>query len=92
MIGRLLHRLIHGTPRQIIIGKGEVVVGFVETTEGRIGVLITPDFPPGETGEALPDLIKRGTRKDTILWVDGPATPLIEKLRTASAAVQHGAT
>lgn len=87
MIHRFLRRLILGKPREIILGKGEVVCGVVHMTDGRIGVLITPAYGRGEVGADMPDIIHSGTRRDTVLWVDGPVGPLIKKLQSANAAM-----
>ena len=80
-----MHRIARGYPRQIVLGTGAVLVGEGERY-GRVFVLIAPQKTPGELGQNLPAMRYPASRKDTVIWLDGPAGPTINALRRAEAA------
>jgi hypothetical protein len=80
-----ISRLVRGYPRQIVLGRGEVLVGEGERY-GRIFVLIAPQKVRGELGANLAAMRYPAGRKDTVIWLDGPAGPTINALRRAEAA------
>lgn len=76
-------------PREIVLGKGEVMIA-TGVKDGRGFVFIRPAGEPGPLGETPsgydPDFnTVRANRKDTIIWVEGPPENFIRDLRKAYA-------
>jgi hypothetical protein len=77
-------KIIWGYPRQIVLGRGLVLVGEGER-DGRPFVLFAPQRTPGQIGATLDPRIHQATRRDTVVWLDGPAFMTINAFRRAEA-------